>query len=362
MGAELSYLRPIDCTTASRSVSLHYHVPELREACALALTVLSGADPLFNGEVAEAEPHDDALFSVDLHMAGHASVEASKKYARVRSTSAMPLHGIIKTPSDSLNVQIISVDLPQQSGAHPEAANSNTQALFDDGFLDMLRQAVEAGLCQERRRVCFIETAQIDATSPSWVNFASRHLAETFSELEIFSMTAADAAALMAADKFYHDIIVAEQISAEILRSLALTLTGTAGLAVSNIVTPEGLKVEPAPMSSRHKVDGSQTPILQMLAAGIEALVALKRYAAASAVHNAMLRALEDGVHPSSVRHIAPYSTTVSDADFVDAVIERFGSCRKNQDPVAYVNYRHQWREGGKNRSPLRLVHSRDAL
>lgn len=361
MGAELSYLRPIDCTTASRSVSLHYHAPELREACALALTVLSGADPLFNGEVAEAEPHDGALFSVDLQMAGYASVEAAKN-ARVRSTSAMPLHGILKTPSDSLNVQIISVDLPQQSGAHLEAANSNTQAFFDDGFLDMLRQAIEAGLCQGRRRICFIETAQIDAESPSWVNFASRHLAETFSEIEIFSMTAADAAALMAADKFNHDIVVAEHISAEILRSLALTLTGTAGLAVSSIVTSEGLKVEPAPMSSNYKIDGSQTPILQMLAAGVEALVALKRYAAAGTVHNAILRALEDGVHPSSVRHIAPYSTTVSDADFVDAVIERFGSCRKNQDPVAYVNYRRQGREGGENRSPLRLVHSRDPL
>ncbi len=358
MGAELSYLRPIDCTTASRSVLLHYHAPELREACASALTVLSSADPLFNGESAEAEANDGALFSVDLHMAGHASVEESK-HARVRSTVAMPLHGIIKTPSDSLNVQIISVDLPQQSGAHLEAANSNTQAFFDDGFLDMLRQAIEAGFCQERRRVCFIETSQIDAASPSWVNFASRHLAETFSELEIFSMTAADAAALMAADKFNHDIVVAEHISAEILRSLALTLTGTAGLAVSSIVTPEGLKVEPLPMSSNHKVDGSQTPILQMLAAGIEALVALKRYAAAGTVHNAILRALEDGVHPSSVRHIAPYSTTVSDADFVDAVIERFGSCRKNQDPVAYVNYRRQGRGGGENRSPLRLVHSR---
>lgn len=358
MGAELSYLRPIECAPNGRAVSLRYHAPEFREVCELALTVLSGADPLFNGEVSSAEAAGDTLFSVDLGMTDQTSAEATQDQ-HVRSTCAMPLHGIIKARSDSLNVQIVSVEPPQLPDAHIEAANTNTH-IADSDFMRMLRQAVEAGFCQGRRRVCFIEAAKADASSPSWVNFASRRLTEMFPELEIASMTPADAAAAMASDQFRHDIVIAEPASAEILRMLAVTLTGTEGFAVTSAFTPEGLNVTPLASSGERRADAGSAPILQGLAAGIEALVALKRYAAAGTVHNAILRTLEDGVHPSSVRHIAPYSTKVSDAEFADAVIERFGDRRRNHEPVDYAGYR-QGKEGGAGtRSPLRLVHSRD--
>lgn len=132
------------------------------------------------------------------------------------------------------------------------------------------------------------------------------------------------------------DVIVTLNLYGDIISDIAAQVAGSVGLAGSANIGDRIAMFEAIHGSAPDLAGKGIANPSGLLHAGVMMLVHLGQCEAATAVHNALLRTLEDGVHTGDIYTPERSTARVSTADFASAVIDRLGQQPRQLKPVHY--------------------------
>ena len=138
------------------------------------------------------------------------------------------------------------------------------------------------------------------------------------------------------------DVIVMPNLYGDILSDVAAQIAGSVGLAGSanigdRIAMFEAIHGSAPDIASKGVANPSG-----LLHAGVMMLVHVGQCEAATLVHNALLRTLENGIHTADVFDGAQSTRKATTEEFARAVIARLGQCPERLRPVSYQPVAHQ--------------------
>ncbi len=135
------------------------------------------------------------------------------------------------------------------------------------------------------------------------------------------------------------DVIVLPNLYGDILSDVAAQIAGSVGLAGSANVG-EGIAMFEAIHGSAPRRGGLNVANPSgLLLAAVQMLVHVGQSEAASRVHNAWLRTIEDGVHTYDIHDPSVSTAKVGTAEFADAVIARLGAVPNTLRAVSYPSH-----------------------
>ncbi|QJE72242.1 NADP-dependent isocitrate dehydrogenase [Aerophototrophica crusticola] len=138
------------------------------------------------------------------------------------------------------------------------------------------------------------------------------------------------------------DVIVMPNLYGDILSDVAAQITGSVGLAGSANIGEHVSMFEAIHGSAPMIAGQDKANPSGLLLSGVMMLNHVGQAEAATRIHNAWLRTLEDGVHTADIAKGGKTEATVGTRAFAQAVIDRLGEGPRHFKPVAY-----QGRAGG---------------
>ncbi len=132
------------------------------------------------------------------------------------------------------------------------------------------------------------------------------------------------------------DVIVMPNLYGDILSDVAAQISGSVGLAGSSNIGEHGAMFEAIHGSAPRRAGQNVANPSGLLLGGVMMLVHLGQGDIAQRVHNAWLKAIEDGIHTYDVFDETVSKQKVGTSEFADAVIARLGSEPQTLRPVRY--------------------------
>src|SRR5438046_10606287 len=117
------------------------------------------------------------------------------------------------------------------------------------------------------------------------------------------------------------DVIVMENLYGDILSDVAAQIAGSVGLAGSANIGQECAMFEAIHGSAPRRAGQNLANPSGLLLAGVMLLVHIGQPEIAERVHNAWLRAIEDGIHTYDIFQEGVSRETVGTREFADAVL-----------------------------------------
>jgi isocitrate dehydrogenase len=133
------------------------------------------------------------------------------------------------------------------------------------------------------------------------------------------------------------DVIVTLNLYGDILSDIAAELTGSVGLAPSANIGEHVAMFEAIHGSAPDIAGKGIANPSGLLLAAVQMLVHIGQPEVAERIHNAWLRAIEDGVHTAELYGSLSIGQPFGSMDFADAVIERLGYGPEKIQPVSYT-------------------------
>ena len=143
-------------------------------------------------------------------------------------------------------------------------------------------------------------------------------------------------AAKMADTPEAFDVIVLPNLYGDILSDVAAQIAGSVGLAGSANIGAEVSMFEAIHGSAPRRAGQDLANPSGLFLGAVQMLVHIGQGDVASRVHNAWLRAIEDGIHTYDIHDEAVSTRKVGTREFADAVIERIGQLPETLQPVEY--------------------------
>jgi isocitrate dehydrogenase len=143
-------------------------------------------------------------------------------------------------------------------------------------------------------------------------------------------------AAKMADTPEAFDVIVMPNLYGDILSDVAAQIAGSVGLAGSANVGEQCAMFEAIHGSAPRRAGQNLANPSGLLLGGVLMLVHINQPEAAARVHNAWLRAIEDGVHTYDIYEEGVSKLKVGTKEFAAAVIERLGQLPNTLKAVSY--------------------------
>lgn len=144
-------------------------------------------------------------------------------------------------------------------------------------------------------------------------------------------------AAMLADTPEVFDVVVVPNLYGDILSDVAAQLAGSVGLAGSANIGLEISMFEAIHGSAPQLAGRDLANPSGLMLAAVQMLVHIGQGDVATLMHNAWLRAIEDGIHTNDIYDPAVSSDEVGTQAFADAVIERIGQVPRRLQPVAYA-------------------------
>lgn len=150
-------------------------------------------------------------------------------------------------------------------------------------------------------------------------------------------------------DPFPADLVIGHRSEIDILEPVARSLTGSAKLAHRTFLTRD------ASVTIAGRRGDPSLSMAAVVRASVEALLAAGEVEAASSIHNALLRALEDRLTTKGLKTGCPYPLIVGDERFVLELTNRLG-----EEPTSLprLDYRRTERRTDAHAAPFSVVHS----
>jgi isocitrate dehydrogenase len=133
------------------------------------------------------------------------------------------------------------------------------------------------------------------------------------------------------------DVIVTPNLYGDVLSAVAAQIAGSVGLAGSANIGERCAMFEALHGSAARRAGQNLANPSGLILAAVQMLVHIGLPDAAALVHNAWLRAIEDGVHTYDVFTGSVNSRKVGTREFAQAVVERLGRRPNVLKPVAYT-------------------------
>lgn len=134
------------------------------------------------------------------------------------------------------------------------------------------------------------------------------------------------------------DVIVLPNLYGDILSDVAAQIAGSVGLAGSSNIGEHCAMFEAIHGSAPRRAGQNLANPSGLLLAGVMMLVHLDQPEAATRVHNAWLKTIEEGIHTYDIFAEGVSKQKVGTREFAQAVVARLGKEPAHLKPVAYVS------------------------
>jgi isocitrate dehydrogenase len=204
------------------------------------------------------------------------------------------------------------------------------------GSEKIIRYAFEFAKSNGRKKVtCFVKDNIMKLTDGIFHRVFDE-IAKEYPDIENESMIVDIGAAKMATSPENFDVIVMENLYGDILSDVAAQMTGSVGVAGSANIGEQCAMFEAIHGSApRHAGKNDANPSGLLLGA-VLMLNHIGQQEVASAVHNAFLKTLEEGVHTYDIYKDGVSKKLVGTKEFADEVILRLGKKPEILKPVSY--------------------------
>ena len=203
----------------------------------------------------------------------------------------------------------------------------------------IVRYAFEYARANGRRKVTCFTKSNIMKLTDGLFQRVFEEIGADYADIEQDHMIIDIASARLAARPQDFDVIVTGNLYGDIVSDIAAELTGSVGLGASANIGGS--------LSMFEAIHGSAPDIAGqgignpsgLLLAGAMMLNHLGQGDAAASVHNAWLRAIEEGQHTGDIYREGTSQRRLGTQEFADAVIERLGSVPEHFAPVDYAGH-----------------------
>jgi isocitrate dehydrogenase len=205
------------------------------------------------------------------------------------------------------------------------------------GCEKIMRYAFEYAKAHGRKKVTCFSKDNIMKMTDGLFHKVFDEIGAEYPEIEKDHMIVDIGAARLADAPGQFDVIVMPNLYGDILSDVAAEIAGSVGLAGSANIG-EHVAMFEAIHGSAPAIAGLDVANPSgLILAGVQMLVHLGQTEAATKLHNAWLRTIEDGVHTFDVHKEGVSSRLVGTQAFADAVIERLGQKPRTLPAVAYA-------------------------
>lgn len=206
------------------------------------------------------------------------------------------------------------------------------------GTEKIIRYAFEYAVNNNRRKVtCFTKDNIMKFTDGEFHKIYDS-IAKEYPHIESEHWIVDIGAAKLADTPELFDVIVLPNLYGDILSDVAAQISGSVGLAGSANIGDHGAMFEAIHGSAPRRAGQNIANPSGLLLASVLMLIHLEELNAATAVHNAWLKTIEEGIHTYDIFKEGTSKKKVGTQEFAEAVIARLG---KSPENLKAVHYRH---------------------
>lgn len=201
----------------------------------------------------------------------------------------------------------------------------------------IIRYAFEYARTNGRKTVsCFVKD-NIMKMADGLFHKVFKEVAAEYPDIKTDSWIIDIASAKLATEPERFDVIVTENLYGDIISDITAELSGSVGLGASANVGERFAMFEAIHGSAPDIAGQGIANPSGLLLAAVQMLVHLGQKEAASQVHNAWLKTIEDGIHTGDIYKKGVSNRKVDTAEFTEAVVTRLGEKPKILKAVDYT-------------------------
>src|SRR5258707_9025620 len=206
------------------------------------------------------------------------------------------------------------------------------------GSAKIVRYAFEYARANKRQKVTCFTKDNIMKMTDGLFHKVFDEIASEFPDIQNEHWIVDIGAAKMADTPEAFDVIVLPNLYGDILSDVAAQIAGSVGLAGSANIGDQCAMFEAIHGSAPRRAGQNVANPSGLLLGAVMMLVHINQPDVATAVHNAWLRTLEDGIHTYDIydEHISKQK--VGTKEFADAIIARLGQQPQTLKPVSYIS------------------------
>jgi isocitrate dehydrogenase len=201
----------------------------------------------------------------------------------------------------------------------------------------VVRYAFEYARAHERRKVTCFTKDNIMKMTDGLFHRVFDEIAADYPDIESEHWIVDIGAAKLADTPQAFDVIVTPNLYGDVLSDVAAQIAGSVGLAPSANIGERCAMFEAIHGSAPRRAGHDMANPSGLLLAGAMMMAHVGQPKVAERVHNACLRAIEDGVHTYDIFTEGLSRRAVGTAAFADAVIERLGTEPARLKPARYA-------------------------
>lgn len=258
-------------------------------------------------------------------------------YANVRPVASY--HPFVRTAHPKMNLVIVRENEEDlYAGIEHRGSDDSYQCLkliTRSGSERIMRYAFEYAVSNARKKVTCMSKDNIMKMTDGLFHRVFDEVGKEYHLIEKDHYIIDIGAARIAAKPEIFDVIVTENLYGDIISDIAAEVSGSVGLAASANIGKHFAMFEAIHGSAPDIAGKNIANPSGLLQSSVMMLVHVGQPDAATLVHNAWLKAIEDGIHTADV--FGEKSTEkVGTAEFAEAVIARLGKKPAVLPPVSY--------------------------
>jgi isocitrate dehydrogenase len=200
------------------------------------------------------------------------------------------------------------------------------------------RYAFEYARAYNRRKVTAFTKDNIMKMTDGLFHAVAEEVAKEYPDIE-FEHWIVDIGAAKLADKpGQFDVVLLPNLYGDILSDVAAEIAGSVGLAGSANIGPSSAMFEAIHGSAPRRAGQDVANPSGLMLAAVQMMVHVGQGDVATRMHNAWLRAIEDGVHTYDIFDSQVSKSQVGTSAFADAVIQRLDQEPEVLAPVKYAD------------------------
>lgn len=208
------------------------------------------------------------------------------------------------------------------------------------GSEKIIRYAFEYARQQGRKKVTCFTKDNIMKISDGLFHQTYEEIALEYPDIESEHWIVDIGAAKLADTPELFDVIVLPNLYGDILSDVAAQISGSVGLAGSANIGNHGAMFEAIHGSAPRRAGQNVANPSGIILASVLMLLHLEQTQAATTIHNAWLKTIEDGVHTYDIFKEGVSTKKVGTKEFAKAVIERLGKSPEKLKAVSYHDHK----------------------
>lgn len=259
-------------------------------------------------------------------------------YANVRP--CVSYHPFVKTKHPTMDVVIVRENEEDlYAGIEYRQSEQVYQCLkliSRPGSEKIIRYAFEYAKAYGRKKVTCFTKDNIMKLTDGVFHKVFDEIAKEYPDIENEHWIVDIGAAKLADTPEAFDVVVMPNLYGDILSDVAAQITGSVGLAGSANIGENIAMFEAIHGSAPRRAGQNLANPSGLLLGGIQMLVHIGQAEAATRIHNAWLKTLEDGIHTYDIFREGVSKQKVGTSEFADAVIARLGQKPEQLKAVSY--------------------------